>query len=140
MSHHVFAATAERAVRHGSNGAAEYWSIDQATTHHSITRLLHYSAPPPRLAASAASIFPNGKQFITSSFVSQPLRATPTPNHKSCSRSARWASGLITHLTPFCFARGHQRQSRSSRLGAALISIHVPVPAAASRIAGISTT
>ena len=36
-----------------------------------------------RFFASALSIFPSGRQFITSSFVSQPLRAAPTPNHKS---------------------------------------------------------
>jgi hypothetical protein len=38
---------------------------------------------PPRFVPSASSIFPSGKQFVTSLFVSQPLRATPTPNHKS---------------------------------------------------------
>jgi len=46
---------------------------------------------------------------------------------------------LITHFTPFSFASGHQRLSTSSRLGAALISIHVQVAAAATMIAGISS-
>jgi hypothetical protein len=36
-----------------------------------------------RFAPSAGSIFPRGKQFITSVLVSQPLRAMPMPNHKS---------------------------------------------------------
>ncbi len=91
-----------------------------------------------RFFASSISIFPSGRQFITSAFVSQPLRATPMPKRNSCKRSTRCASGLMTHFTPFSFASGHQRQSRSSRFGAALISIHVPVSAAASMIAGIS--
>src|SRR5262249_36995688 len=91
-----------------------------------------------RFARSAASIFASGKQFTTSSLVSQPLRAMPIPNHKSCRRAMRLASGSITHLTPFCLANGHQRQSRSSRLGAALSSTHVPVRAAASSTAGMS--
>src|SRR5438309_5024930 len=73
-----------------------------------------------RFVFSSVSIFASGKQFTTSSFVSQPLRAAPMPNHKSCKRAVRWASGLITHRTPFSFASGHQRQSRSSRFGAAL--------------------
>ena len=34
-------------------------------------------------AASTASIFPSGRQFTTSSRVSQPLRAVPTPNFKN---------------------------------------------------------
>src|SRR5438067_1135888 len=92
-----------------------------------------------RFACKADSILPSGRQFITSDFVSQPFRAMPTPNHKSCNRSVRCASGLITHLTPCCFASGHQRQSRSSRFGAALSSIQVPVAAAGSSTAGIST-
>src|SRR5207253_1885706 len=91
-----------------------------------------------RFVFSSASIFASGKQFTTSSFVSQPLRAAPMPNHKSCKRAVRWASGLITQRTPFPLASGHQRQSRSSRFGAALSSIQVPVSAAASSTAGIS--
>src|SRR2546421_598880 len=91
-----------------------------------------------RFARNARSIFPSGRQFITSVFVSQPLRATPIPNHKSRKRSVRWASGLITHFTPFSLASGHQRQSRSSRFGAALSSTQMPVSAASSRIAGMS--
>src|SRR5437763_1792846 len=99
----------------------------------------HYSNTPllRRFAFSTASIFASGKQFTTSSFISQPLRAAPMPNHKSCKRAVRWASGLITHRTPFSFASGHQRQSRSSRFGAALSSIQVPVSAAASSTAGM---
>src|SRR5438046_5607195 len=41
------------------------------------------------LACSSFSILPSGKQFTTSSLVSQPLRAIPTPNHRSCKRSVR---------------------------------------------------
>ena len=45
------------------------------------------NAPTPlRFRASSSSIFPSGRQFITSAFVSQPLRATPIPNHNSWSR------------------------------------------------------
>src|SRR3954463_13141051 len=92
-----------------------------------------------RFRFNSASILPNGKVLTTSAFVSHPLRAAPMPNCKSCNRSVRCASGSITHVTPFSFARGHQRQSRSSRFGAELSSIHVPVAAAASITAARST-
>src|SRR5205814_8468173 len=49
-----------------------------------------------RFRFSSCSIFASGKQFTTSSLVSQPLRAAPMPNHKSCKRAVRWASGLMT--------------------------------------------
>src|ERR1700736_3450350 len=49
--------------------------------HHSITPSLHHSIF--RFRFSSVSILPNGRQFTTSSLVSQPLRAAPIPNHKS---------------------------------------------------------
>src|SRR5260370_32585554 len=67
--------------------------------------------------------------------IRRPPRSTLFP-YTTLFRS-RCASGLMTHLTPFSFASGHQRQSRSSRFGAAFSSIQVPVAAAASSTAGM---
>ena len=104
--------------------------------HCSTAPILHYFRS--RLRFNSISILPSGRQLTTSAFVSQPLRAMPIPNRTSCKRSVRCASGLITHFTPFSFASGHHRQSRSSRFGAAFNSTHVPFAAAASNTAGIS--
>ena len=68
------------------------------TTHHSITPLLHFAF------ALARFNFPQRQTIHHVLFVSQPLRATPTPNQSSWSRSVRCASGLIAHLTPFSLA------------------------------------
>ena len=129
----------------------ECWNNDKKPS--LVSTLLLYSTTPllqaacsitPPFAASVSQ--PTPPRFsLTADNSPRPLSLASLCARRRCqttdpaSRSTRCASGLITHFTPFSFASGHQRQSRSSRFGAALISIHVPVSAAASRIAGIST-
>ena len=92
-----------------------------------------------RFRASSLSIFPERQAIHHIAFLQPSFARGADAEPEVLQPIDGVGIGIDDALHALFFASGHQRQSRSSRFGAALSSIHVPVSAAASMIAGMST-